>query len=349
MPEFKITGRSIGPASPTYLIAEMSANHGGSFERALEIVRAAKAAGADAIKVQTFTAAGHTLDCDLPWFKVSGGTPWDGRKLYELYQEASMPWEWQRELSAEAKRLGLDFFSACVDAESLNFLESLNVPVHKISSFDVADLDLVRRAAGTGKPLILSTGMMRLGEIEEVVLAARGAGCRDLALLKCTSAYPADPAEINLRVIPHMAEGLGVVVGLSDHTMGISVPVAAVALGACIIEKHFTLSREFPTPDSAFSLEPREFKAMAESVRTVEKALGRVQYGVEKKEAASVVFKRSLFVVCDVLAGETFTENNIRCIRPGYGLHPRHLDEILGRKASRNIARGTPLEWALLS
>ncbi len=347
--DISIGSRPIGPGHPCYIVAEMSANHGGEYTRAEAIVHAAKEAGADAIKLQTFTPDGHTLNGDQPCFRVGGGTLWDGRTLYDLYQETTMPWEWQPRLQQLAHNLGLDFFSACVDKASADFLETLNVPVHKIPSFDVTDLELVRHVAGFGKPLILSTGMATLGEIDELVRTAREAGARDLILLKCTSAYPADPGEMNLRTIPHMAEAMNVLVGLSDHTMGIAVPVAGVALGACLIEKHFTLSRTLPGPDSSFSMEPGEFRAMVDAVRTVEQALGAVSYEVGAKEAASRVFRRSLFIVRDLAAGEVLARDNVRCIRPGHGLHPRYLPQVLGRKAARKIIRGTPLSWDLLA
>ena len=345
----EINGRKIGPGFPLYIVAEMSANHGRDFKRAVKIIEAAKEAGADAIKLQTFTPDTHTLKSERECFRVKGGTPWDGRTLYELYAEAYMPWDWQPKLQVVARQLGLDFFSAAVDPTSVDFLETLNVPVHKITSFEIVDLQLIEKMARTGKPLLISTGMATLAEIEEAVQTARAAGAVQIALLKCNSAYPAPPEEINLRTIPHLAEAFSVPVGLSDHTLGIAVPVAAVAVGACIIEKHFTLSRSLPGPDSAFSIEPQELKALVEAVHIAEKSLGTVHYGVSDKEAKSRMFRRSLFVVKDMKAGEVFTEENVRSIRPGHGLHPRYLKEALGRRASRDIERGTPLSWELIS
>ena len=346
---FTVNGRAIGPGHPTYVVAEMSGNHNQSFDQAVKIIHAAKQAGADAIKLQTYTADTITIKCDNPYFRVGTGMLWEGRTLYDLYQEAHTPWDWQPKLKRVADDLGLDFFSTPFDDTAVDFLEGLGVGVHKIASFEVLDLPLIRKVAATGKPIIMSTGMASLAEIDEAVSTARQAGCTELALLKCTSAYPAAPEEMNLRTIPNLAEAFGVVAGLSDHTMGVAVPAAAVALGASIVEKHFTLSRKDPGPDSAFSLEPPEFKAMVDAVRVVEKALGEVRYRVSEKEAASKAFRRSLFVVKDIKAGEVYTKENLRCIRPGQGLAPRYLDEVMGRKAARDIARGTPLDWNLVT
>jgi N-acetylneuraminate synthase len=345
---FEINGSTIGPGNPVYIVAEMSANHHGSFEQAVKILEAARAAGANAVKLQTYTADTITLSCRSELFRIGKGTIWEGRYLYELYNEAHTPWEWQPRLKEIAAHLGLDLFSAPFDATAVDFLEGMEVPCYKIASFELVDVALIRRVAETGKPIILSTGMATLGEIEEAVATARDAGCRDLALLKCTSAYPAPPEESCLRTIPHLAATFSVPVGISDHTMGIAVPIAAVALGACIIEKHFTLSRQVRGPDSAFSLEPQELRAMVDAVRTAEKALGEPHYGAGEREAASLAFRRSLFVVADVKAGEPFTDTNVRSIRPGHGLHPRHLGEILGRRAARDIDRGTALRWDLV-
>jgi pseudaminic acid synthase len=344
-----IAGRRVGPGWPAYVIAEMSANHGRDFGRAVQVVRAAHAAGADAVKLQTYTADTLTLRSDAAEFRVGGGTLWDGRTLHDLYQEAHTPWEWQPKLKALANGLGMDLFSTAFDPSAVEFLEAMDVPVHKVASFELVDLPLIERMARTGKPLILSTGMAPLGEIEEAVQVARKAGATQVALLKCTSAYPARPEDMHLRTIPHLAEGFGVPVGLSDHTLGIAVPVAAVALGACIIEKHFTLSRAAAGPDSAFSLEPDEFKAMVEAVRVAEKALGTVHYGAGEQESKSRVFRRSLFVVEDVKSGEKFTAQNVRSIRPGSGLPPRHLPEVLGQRAARDVPRGTPVSWGLIA
>jgi N-acetylneuraminate synthase len=260
-----------------------------------------------------------------------------------------MPWEWQPRLKEIANEIGLELFSTAYDDTAVGFLETLDVPAYKIASFEIVDLPLLRRVIQTGKPIIISTGMATLAEIDEAVCTIHEEGGSQLALLKCTSAYPAPPGEMNLRTIPHLAEAFGVPVGLSDHTLGIAVPVAAVALGACIVEKHFTLSRDVPGPDSAFSLEPHEFKAMVEAIRVAEKALGQVRYHVTEREQASRVFRRSLFVVQNVRAGETFTEDNVHSIRPGYGLHTRYLDEVVGRQAAHDISRGTPLSWDLVA
>ena len=345
----EIGRRRVGAGEPIYIVAEMSANHNQDFDQAVELLKAAKEAGADAVKLQTYTPDTLTIRSDKEYFRIGKGTLWEGKTLYELYSEACMPWEWQPKLKKIADEIGIELFSTAYDPTAVDFLEEMGVPVHKVASFEIVDIPLIERMARTGKPLIISTGMATLGEIEEAVQAAQRAGATQIALLKCTSAYPAPPEEMNLRTIPHLAEAFGVPVGLSDHTLGIAVPVAAVALGACIVEKHFTLSRDVPGPDSAFSLEPHEFKAMVEAIRTAEKALGEVRYEVGEQEAKSRVFRRSLFVVKDVKAGEVFTEENVRSIRPGYGLPPKFLKEVLGRRAARDIKRGTPLEWGLIS
>lgn len=340
-----INKRGIACGEPAYIVAEMSANHSQDFNQAVAIIRAAKDAGADAVKLQTYTPDTITLNCRTEHFHVGKGTIWEGKNLYELYGEAYTPWEWQPNLKRVAEELGLDCFSTPFDFTAVDFLEKMDVSVYKIASFELVDLPLIRKIAGTGKPAIMSTGMASLAEIEEAVRSFREAGGVQIALLKCTSAYPSPPEEMNLRTIPHLAESFGVPVGLSDHTLGIAVPVAAIALEACIIEKHLTLSRASGGPDAAFSLEPSEFKAMVEGVRTAEKALGHVNYEVTEKEKASRIFRRSLFVVEDMQAGEVFTEENVRSIRPGHGLHTRHLSELLGYKAAQNIKRGTPLKW----
>ena len=343
----EINGRRIGTGYPTYIVAEMSANHSHDFDQAVKIMEAAKESGADAIKLQTYTPDTMTINCDNEYFRIKG-TMWNGRNLYELYGEAHTPWDWQPKLKEIAHQIGIDLFSTPFDNTAVDFLETMNVPAHKIASFEVVDLPLLRRIAQTGKPLIMSTGMATQDEVKEAVDTIRAAGGSQLALLKCTSAYPAPPEEMHLRTIPHMAETFHVPVGLSDHTMETAVPAAAVALGACIIEKHFTLTRAQPGPDSAFSLEPHEFKVMVEAVRGVEKALGNVHYGANEQESKSRVFRRSLFVVEDVRAGEILTTANVRSIRPGFGMHTRHLDEILGQRASRDIPRGTPFTWDLV-
>jgi N-acetylneuraminate synthase len=348
MSAFTIGARRIGRGEPVYIVAELSANHNQNVEHAAKLVAAAKDAGADAVKLQTYTPDTLTLDCDKRAFQISGDTLWDGQTLHALYRKAFMPWAWQPRLKEIAESIGLDLFSAAFDATAVDFLETMNVPAHKIASFEIVDIPLIEKAAATGKPLILSTGMASLEEIHEAVEAARGAGARELALLKCTSAYPAPPEAMNLRTIPHLAATFGVPVGLSDHTMGIAAPIAAVALGASIVEKHFTFSRAVPGPDSAFSLEPDEFKAMVEAIRATEKALGSVRYGPGAEEMTSRAFRRSLFVVEDVKSGERLTEKNVRSIRPADGLHPRHLHEIIGRSARRDIESGTPLSWDIV-
>ena len=344
-----IAGREIGHGSPTYVIAELSANHNQNFEQAVRIIHTAKSAGADAVKLQTYTADTITLRSDKEYFRISGGTLWDGRTLHDLYQEAFTPWEWQPKLKQIADELGMHLFSSAFDDSAVDFLEQINVPVHKVASPELVDVGLIQKMARTGKPLIMSTGMASEEEINEAVQVARDAGARQIALLKCTSAYPAPPEEANLLTIPELVRRFGCPAGLSDHTMGIAVPVAAVALGACIIEKHLCLARADGGPDSAFSLEPEEFKAMVNAVRTAEKALGAPQFSPGKREANSLKFRRSLFVVEDVKRGELFTRQNVRSIRPADGLHPRHLGEVLGQRAACDIERGTPLSWALMA
>jgi len=346
--QIKIGGRAIGPGHPVYVIAEVSANHHQRFDEAVKIISAAKDAGADAVKLQTYTPDTMTIACNRPEFLIQG-TIWQGRNLHELYGEAYTPWEWQPRLKQSANDLGLHLFSTPFDATAVDFLEKMDVPAHKLSSFELVDIPLIQKMASTGKPLIMSTGMSSLEEIEEAVQAARQAGATQIALLKCTSAYPATAEEMNLRTIPELSRRFDVPAGLSDHTMGTAVPVAAVALGACIIEKHLTLSRSEPGPDSAFSLEPQEFKEMVDAVRIAEKALGEVHFGFAAKEANSRVFRRSLFVVRDVKRGEILTSESVRSIRPGHGLHTRHLPEVLGRPAACDIERGTPLRWDLVN
>ena len=347
--EITIEGRRIGAGHPTYIIAELSANHQNDFNTAAALVRAAKAAGADAVKVQTYTADTITIACGSEHFQIGRGTIWEGRNLHDLYSEASMPWDWQPKLKELADELGIHFFSSPFDDSAVEFLQTMGVGAYKIASFELVDLPLIRKVAATGKPIIISTGMATADEIHEAITAARGAGANQIALLKCTSAYPASPEEMNLRTIPDMAERFQLPVGLSDHTMGIATPVAAVALGACVVEKHFTLSRSVPGPDSAFSLEPDEFKAMADAIRVAERSLGTANYCVSESEEKSRVFRRSLFVVRDMEKGEPFTADNIRSIRPGYGLHTRHYEEVLGKFAACGIQRGTPLNWELVT
>lgn len=345
----EIGDQRVGHGYPTYIVAEISANHRQQFDEAVKLVEAAKEAGADAVKLQTYTPDTLTIQCDAPEFRIGGGTPWDGKTLYDLYAEAYMLWEWQPKLKKVADDIGIGLFSTPFDKRAVDFLKEMSVPAYKVASFEIVDIPLIKYIASKGKPIIMSTGMATLAEIGEAVRAARGAGASQIALLKCTSGYPASPEEMNLRTIPHLAKAFGVPVGLSDHTLGIAVPGAAVALGACIVEKHFTLSRSIPSPDSAFSLEPAEFKAMVEAIRTVEKALGEVRYEVSEQEAKTHVFRRSLFVVKDMKAGEVFTQENVRSIRPGHGLHPRHLKDVLGRGAVQDIKRGTSLNWNLIA
>ena len=342
-----INGRSIGDGYPSYIVAEMSANHNQDYEQAVQLLHAAKDSGADAVKLQTYTADTLTIDCDNKYFQIHG-TLWDGRNLHDLYGEAYTPWEWHPKLKEEADRLGIDLFSSAFDTTAVTFLENMGVPAHKVASFEIVDLPLLRRIASTGKPIIMSTGMANMSEIYEAVQTIQDGGGEQLAILKCNSGYPAKPNEMNIRTIPHLAEAFAVPVGLSDHTLGIETAVAAVALGACIIEKHFTLSRSVPGPDSAFSLEPNELKSMVDSIRTVEAALGKIHYGTSESETKSRGFRRSLFIVQDVKMGEVFTDSNVRSIRPGDGLHTRYLPEIIGRRAVRNITRGTPLSWDLI-
>lgn len=348
MTTIDIAGRRVGPGQPAYIVAELSANHNQDFDEAARLVRAAAECGADAVKLQTYTPDTLTINCDGDHFRIGKGTIWEGKNLYALYGEAYTPWEWQPKLKVIAEGLGLALFSTPFDSTAVGFLQEMGVPAYKIASFEIVDLQLIREAAATGKPLIMSTGMATLEEIDEAVRAARESGAEEIALLKCTSAYPSPPEEMNLRTIPDLAARFDVVAGLSDHTLGIAVPTAAVALGACMIEKHFTLSRAVPGPDSAFSLEPHEFKAMVEAVRTTERALGRVNYAPTEHEAASRVFRRSLFVVQDVDKGAVLTQDNVRSIRPGNGLPPKHLHDVIGRRAKRDIERGTPLDWELI-
>jgi N-acetylneuraminate synthase len=346
--QFSIGNRPIGRGEPVYLIAELSANHHRDFAQAVRLVHAAREAGADAVKLQTYTAGTMTIRCQRPEFRIAGGTPWDGRHLHNLYAETGMPWEWQPKLKAVAENLGLALFSTPFDASAVDFLEQMKVPAYKIASFEIVDLPLIDKAATTGKPLLLSTGMATREEIADAVRTARDAGAEGVALLKCTSAYPAPAESMNLRTLAAMAEEFACPIGLSDHTLGIAAAVAAVALGACIVEKHLTLSRAVAGPDSAFSLEPHEFQAMVDAVRTAEKALGQVCYGPNQADEKCRRFRRSLFVVADVRSGEVFTQDNVRAIRPGHGLPPKHLPAVLGRRAARAIERGTPLSWELI-
>ncbi len=343
-----INGRSIGPDHPAYIIAELSANHNHDFDEACALVELAKESGADAVKLQTYTPDTMTLDSDREDFVIGPGTIWEGRKLYELYKDAHTPWEWQPKLKELADKLGLDLFSTPFDDSSVDFLEAMGVPAYKIASFENTHVPLLRKVAMTNKPVIVSTGMASLSVIEQAVDTLRSNGSGDVALLKCTSAYPAPADEANLRTIPHLASTFGVPAGLSDHTLGTAVPVAAVALGACIIEKHFTRSRSVPGPDSSFSLEPDEFATMVSAVRTAEQALGRVSYSLTEKQRASTAFRRSLYACKKISAGERFTSDNVRVIRPAFGLPPKDYDRVLGRTATRDIEYATPLDWSMI-
>lgn len=333
------------PMPHCYIIAEISANHNGSLDTALEMVRIASESGADAVKIQTYTADTLTIECDNEYFRISGGTLWDGMTLHKLYQQAYTPWEWHEAIFAEAKRIGIDCFSTPFDETAVDFLEQFDPPFHKIASFELVHHSLLRKVAQTGRPIILSTGMATLNEIAQAVEVIRSNGCKDLSLLKCTSSYPAPPEEANLARIRHMAETFQCKAGLSDHTLGIAVPIAAVALGASIIEKHFCRSRSEPGPDSAFSLEPGEFRCMVDSVRIAEKAVGSVTYERTENERRGLKFRRSLFVVKDVKKGEIFTSENIRSIRPGHGLPPGNFEHVIGRSAKSHLNRGKPLSW----
>lgn len=332
-----------------FVIAELSANHGHSLETALATVRAAKACGADAIKIQTYTADTITLDCDNDYFQIRQGTIWDGTTLHKLYQQAYTPWEWHAAIQAEAHREGLVFFSTPFDLSAVDFLETLEVPLYKIASFEITDIPLIEYAASKGKPMIISTGIATLADIDAAVQACRRMGNQDITLLKCTSSYPAPAEEANLLTIPNLAQTFGVKAGLSDHTLGHAVAIAAVALGARVIEKHFILDRAIGGPDASFSMTPGEFGSMVEGIRQAEAALGEVSYHLNEKAMLSRQFSRSLFVCEDMKAGERFTPNNLRSIRPAHGLAPVHLPSLLGRSASQDIQAGTPLDWSLVS
>lgn len=346
----KIANRPIGPDHAPFVVAEMSGNHNHSLDRALAIVDAAAKAGAHALKLQTYTSDTMTIDSDQGEFFISDpDNLWTGKSLYQLYEEAHTPWEWHEPIFARAREQGLIAFSSPFDETAVDFLESHDVPCYKIASFENTDLPLIRRVAATGKPLIISTGMAEESELAEAVQAARDAGCKDLILLKCTSTYPATPENSNLRTIPDIRERFGVEVGLSDHTMGIGVAVASVAFGATLIEKHFTLDRDDGGVDSVFSMEPHELTELVSSVERAWQALGKVSYGPTSAEKSSVTFRRSLYVVEDLKAGDELTRNNLRAIRPGLGLPPKHLDQLLGRHVIRDVPRGTAAAWDMVS
>ena len=345
-----ILDRPIGPGHRPYLIAEMSGNHNQSLERALEIVEAAAVSGADAIKLQTYTAQTMTLNVRMPGFVIEDPKSlWAGRQLYELYDEAHTPWEWHAPVMARARALGLHCFSSPFDETAVDFLESLDVPAYKIASFEITDVRLIRKVAATGKPMIISTGMATVAEIDTAVRTARAAGCQQLILLKCTSTYPATPANTNILTIPHLRSMFDCEVGLSDHTMGCGVAIAATALGARVIEKHFTLARADGGVDSTFSMEPAEFALMRLETERAMQSLGHISYGPTKAEKPSLAFRRSLYIAQDMLAGEALTPLNLRCVRPGFGMDPMLFDQVLGQRVRYDCAAGTPLSWALLN
>ena len=347
--DIEIAGRPVGPNHPPYVIAEMSGNHNGDLGRALEIVDAAAHAGANALKLQTYTADTITLDAPGAEFRIDDPTSlWAGRTLHALYDEAHTPWEWHKAIFARCHQHGIACFSSPFDETAVDFLEDLDAPAYKIASFENVHLPLIRKAASTGKPLLISTGMATAEEIAEAVDTARDAGCRDLILLKCTSTYPADPADTNLLTIPDMRSRFGCQVGLSDHTMGAAVSIAAVALGATVIEKHYTLSRGDGGVDSAFSMEPDEMHALVSGTQDAWQALGTVNYSPTSHEKASVQFRRSLYVAQDMKAGDVFTPENLRAVRPGLGLAPKYLDRILGKHVTQDAEKGTPLSWDMV-
>lgn len=344
MDTISINGRKIGPGYPPYIIGEMSGNHNGDINRAFELLQAAKDAGVDAVKIQTYTADTLTLDHDGDDFLIKTG-PWEGRKLYELYEEAHTPWAWHAALFEKARELGLTLFSTPFDETAVDFLEDLKAPAHKVASFEMMDPVLLRKVAKTGKPLIISTGMSNLQDIEFAIGTVRKAGAKDIVLLHCVSGYPSDPKESNIKTIPHLSETFDVLTGLSDHTHGTAVPVASIALGAHVIEKHYTLRRADGGPDSSFSLEPDELAALVRDTKTAWEALGEVNYERTEGEEDSLVFRRSLYVVEKMKKGDVFTSNNLRSIRPGYGLSPQYIDRILGRTCLCDLEVATAMKF----
>ena len=347
MKEITINNRSISNNNEPYIIAELSANHNGDIQRAFDSILAAKKAGVDAVKIQTYTADTITIKSDRDEFQIKGGL-WDGYDLYSLYKEAETPYEWHKELFSYSKQIGLTIFSSPFDSSAVDLLEELNTPAYKIASPEIIDLPLIRRVAQTKKPMIISTGMANLEEISEAVHTAKENGCDNLVLLHCISGYPTPPEQSNLRVIPDLAKRFNVLTGLSDHSMGTSVAISSIALGACIIEKHFTLSRSDKGPDSDFSLEPDELKTLCQDTKIAWKSLGKVSYELKEVEKTVHKFRRSLYVINDIKKGEKFTSSNIRSIRPGFGLLPKHFDMVLQKKASCNILKGTPLSFDLI-
>lgn len=349
MNEIHIAGRAVGPGHRPFVIAEMSGNHNQSLERALAIVEAAAATGVDAIKIQTYTADSMTLDLETGDFLISNAKSlWNGKSLHKLYQEAYTPWEWHQAIFDRCRDLGIICFSTPFDDEAVDFLETLNVPCYKVASFENTDIPLIRKIAATGKPMIISTGMASQAELDETVVAARDAGARDIVLLKCTSSYPANPLNTNIRTIPDMQKRFGCMIGLSDHTMGIGVAVASIALGAAVIEKHFTLCRADGGVDSAFSLEPEEMRNLAVECERAWQSLGEVSYGATAEEKASLQYRRSLYVAEDMNSGDIFTEKNLRRVRPGFGLPCKFYEELLGKKINTDVNKGTPVTWDLL-
>jgi pseudaminic acid synthase len=346
--DLQIADRTIGEDSPVFIIAELSANHNQEYNIAVDTIRAAKEAGADAIKLQTYTPDTITIDCRNEYFQINKGTIWDGKTLYDLYKEAYTPWEWQPQLKKIAEDLGLICFSSPFDVTSVDFLEEMNVPAYKIASFEITDIPLIEYVASKGKPVIISTGIADISDIEEALLACKRAENEQIALLKCTSAYPAPLEEMNLKTIPDLSHKFNVISGLSDHSVGMSIPIAAVSLGAKIIEKHFIVDRKIGGPDSLFSLEPDEFLHMVKAIREIEKALGEVSYKLTEKVAKSREFARSLFIVADLSEGDILTSDNVRSIRPGFGLNPKHFRFILGKKVVKSVKRGTPLTWDII-
>ncbi len=349
MDYIEINGRKVGPGYPTYFIAEMSGNHNQDFDRAIEIMEMAKENGADAIKLQTYTPDTMTIDSDEPPFILPNTNTWGGTSLYELYKTAYTPWEWQADIMGAAKKIGLDCFSTPFDASAVDFLSELDVPVFKVASFEVMDIPLLKKIARAGKPMLISTGMATIGQIQDALDTVRAEGAEQIVLLNCASAYPSPPEALNLRNIPHMRETWDLPIGFSDHSLGIEAALASVSLGACLIEKHITLSREEGGPDAAFSLEPHELKALTDGIKTVEAAMGSVRYGPSEFETGNVVFQRSIFAVEDIAAGEELTPENVRVIRPGNGLAPKHYDDVLNHRAAKDIKRGTPLTWFLVA
>lgn len=348
MNAIRIGSRTVGEDSPAFIVAEISGNHLQDYDLAVKTIKAARDAGADAVKLQTYRADTITLDSEKEYFRIDQGTIWDGQTLYQLYEKAYTPWEWQPKLKRYAEGLGLICFSSPFDKTAVDFLEEMNVPAYKVASFEITDIPLIEYIASKKKPIMISTGVAEISDIEEAIKACKNQGNDEIILLKCTSAYPTPLNEVNLQIMTNLSTRFNTPVGLSDHTLGITVPIAAVALGACLVEKHLILSRNLGGPDAAFSLEPDEFKDMTKAIREVEEALGKADYSLTEKMKSSRVFVRSLFVTQDIEKGETLTPDNVRSIRPGHGLPPKYLEQILGKKAKVDIEKGTPLGWDLV-